>query len=196
MRILVIACFVAFLLPGCASPKADLPNMGATGSLTATNSTVLNVVPAPVTQVLNLTEDGMLTTVAGGCVFLVPTCQFQGTGTDKSTFSLLGTGNITAISITVEWQAATPATDTLALSVSLQPCPDCTGDNTTFLGGTQGTSPLTLTLGPSGRLDASNQIHLFVYNQRGVVYNDQVPAYGYATADQAFHVTASATVIG
>lgn len=207
MRVLMLCAVALFLLAGCSSSPAEVP--APTGQAREAKQLCVDkefrpveCAPAnatkrvPTTTVLNLTEDGMLVTTAGTCVFVVPTCQFQSTGGDKSAFSQAGIGNITGISITIEWTATTPATDTLALSVGLWPCETCTSGNYTDLGATKGMSPLTLTLGSVATpLDATNRIHLFVYNSKGTVYDPNVPGYAYATSDQAFKVKALTTVV-
>jgi hypothetical protein len=193
---LVLGVLALLLLAGCASkPAATAAPTAAATSATA-SATHASVPRQPVTKILSLSTDGNLATVAGGCVFPAGVCQFHSTGDDNASFAMNGTGNLTAVSVTVTWQAPTPATATLALAASLMPCASCGGGNSTFLGGAEGSSPLTLTLAPKeGRLDATTVLHFFVYNSRGTIYNDQVPAYGYATVDQAFHFEAQATVV-
>lgn len=206
MRVLAFCAVAVFLLAGCSSPSATLSSVTAGTKTTCADASMhpASCAPqnqtkkarVPVTTVLNLTEDGMLATTAGTCIFVVPTCQFQSTGTDKSGFSVTGTGNVTGMSVTVEWTATTAATDTFALSVALWPCETCQGDNYTFLGGVEGKSPLTLALtSVATPLDATNRIHLFVYNSKGTVYNPSVPGYAYATGDQAFKIKALTTVV-
>jgi hypothetical protein len=193
---LILGVLALLLLAGCASkPAATTSAPTAAATSAAASATHASVPRQPVTKILSLSTDGNLATAAAGCVFPAGVCEFHSMGEENASFAMNGTGNLTALSVTVTWQAPTPATDTLALAAYLM-CASCDGTPPTFLGGAEGSSPLTLTLAPKeGRLDATTVLHFFVYNSRGTIYNDQVPAYGYATVDQAFHFEAQATVV-
>ncbi|HUR62490.1 MAG TPA: hypothetical protein VM286_09035 [Candidatus Thermoplasmatota archaeon] len=198
MRILPSLCITALLLAGCTGKVPD--NLGVTTltpEMPAMNATTVKA-HVPVAKAVNLTADGMLARTVGGCIFVpTPQCQFQSTGTDKSEFDLEMKGNLTGLVATITWTAATPATDTLALSAALFPCDGCPGHGT-FLGEATGTSPLKLTIPastPAVQLNATNRLHFFVYNSKGAVFNEQVPGHAYVTDEQAFKIDAVANLL-
>lgn len=189
MRALV-AVVVLFVLAGCTSSTST---PAATSETTgAAPTTAPRMAHQPLPHVATLTADGTLTATAGGCVVPANACEFQSAAPDQSTFLLAAAGNLTAVTATITWTAATPATNTLAVGVSIQ------GGNGTFLGSARGTSPLTFSWSSGTtppRMADGDVVRFFVYNAGGVVAQDPVPAYGYATPEQAFHVVAAATVL-
>jgi hypothetical protein len=189
----VVLPFLLLLLAGCSEDQSEVPDPSVVPTPT-TSTGPDTTVAAPTIEILPFSFDGNLGTSAHGCVFPAGTCHTQDVVAGSTDLLVERPGaNLTALSFDVTWTAQTPATQTLATgSMVMVSCEGCNG---TQFGEVSGTSPLHVEVTDvSVPLHADARIHIYVYNPQGFVYDPAVPAYGFISVDQPFHIEGTATL--
>jgi hypothetical protein len=194
---LVLLLLAATALAGCSgggSPEADSSLPGSSGSSSSTSGAMAMARPWTA-EMVPVSFDGNLGTNAAACVFPVGACEAQQVAPSKTQVDLDRPGvNFTGLDLTVTWTAQTPATATLTAGFMVMAT--CDGCNSTFYDEVSGTSPLHVSLsGESVPLAEDRQFHFYVYNQQGFVFNPAVPAFAFASVDQAFHVEGAVSLL-
>lgn len=144
--------------------------------------------PAPTLHVVEVSFDGNLGTSAVLCEGTSGQCVPPAEVVEGETDYLYEHPGATlvAVNLTLSWTAASAATDTLGLGAMRM------GSNSTLLENVEGTSPLEIQAEALDLLmDEENGFHAYVYNVKGLVHQD--PAFGYVSADNAFHVEGTLT---
>lgn len=196
MRLPTVCFAMLVLLAGCSDPAATTDEVVDTpGSSASATSTGPAPLVQPTLEVIPVSFDGNLGTMAHGCVFM-PTvhCETHAVVPESDDLSIARDGtNLTALELTVTWTAATPATATLAFAAMVMG--HCVGCNVEF-DAKEGVSPLTLTgTGLSLPLNETVQVHVYGYNPNGLVTNDAFPGYGVVSVEQDYHIEGTVTVL-
>jgi hypothetical protein len=185
----------AVLLAGCsgedpASP-ASLPDASTSPSSTAAAVQA----QAPVQETVAVTFDGNLGTLVHACVLPADACHSQAAVADHTDLYVERPGaNFTGLDLTVTWTAQTPEAATLGIGYMVMA--SCDGCNSTSYEEVMGQSPLHVTLSGEGvPLTPDAKVHVYVYNPQGFVYDPAVPAYAFASVDQAFHVEGTVSLL-
>jgi hypothetical protein len=191
MRALLAASF-SVLLAGCAGDElAADPAAEGTGQGLSTTAGAGDLRPAPVLwqeESVPLSFDGNTGSGVYACVFPAALCPAHEVVPGASGVIVERPGaNFTGLDLEMTWTAQTPASATLDLGFMVMA--SCEGCNSTSWDVVSGTSPLRATLaGVDVPLTEDAVVHVYVYNPAGFVYDPAVPAYAFASVDQAFRI--------
>lgn len=197
LRSLAIILVLALIAAGCVGQENDAP----LGSASATAEVEAQAPPVEAAPGEPLAEEARAPTVVPvewhgktGAYACIP----SGPYSCISFFSLAQSDSSMEIeardgTLTLTWDAATPATEQLVLSVySIERCGErCWSSTGNYYHRVEGGSPLELSLDP---VELAEEESLIVYVQQPRTPTPP-PVYGFVSLEQEFHVTGEVVVV-